>query len=736
MVFELLLLSVVVATAYLGPMVLRRFGPHQRVYGLMVVANLVLALVAFVSRTVSGASPEANMVGAIAIGAAFCLIMLPPMLRDLGRRALAGYHLRLAKLLSDLRELLQPGMGARQESELIETILAVREGREQEIVEALDQRRDELDDPAASRRIDERIIMTYLYAQRWSDAVLRYERLTSGGRRPGSPQLTVEMVRAYCEEEELEKAAELMHIIEDSPLAKEPVLLSLLSRARLVFLAFLGRTGAVEALVGPSGPLARMPEAARSFWFGIARLNAGDASGARNSLREAARLSRDDPRAQKVAQDHLARVDIPSQVGPHAVSVEVAELADRLTSTAGTSSARVSKAAGEDQAWLLPRLSHVPLRAMPVTTFMAVANLSVSLAVFLLWGGITDLGGLVATGANLKSATVAGEWWRLGTSMFLHVGIAHLALNVYGLWVLGRLVEQMHGSLRTVSIYLASGVAGALASTYLGGSATAMGASGAVLGLMGAAVAELALYRKHYPRRWARPLLGMLVVLSLAQIAVGFFYPIVDQWGHVGGLLSGALLGMLLSPRAQSLRFLRRGVSGGLAGAGLAFLVYAGFAMATTNYTDTLRGYDQVVRQVGGLQIQVPETWAKVSERELFDSGIAALLDLRRVPAEAGLDATISARLEAEHFGGALRAGFDRAKPSARSHLKLPAPWRGGELDVSVDRSSGPQRYRLVVFGRVVDQEIWLGAYYHPAVLTSLIEPVLGEALATIEPVR
>jgi rhomboid protease GluP len=730
--FELLLLSVVVMTAYLGPMILRRYGPHQRVFGLMLLATLALALIAFVSRTVKGASAEADTIGAIAIGAAFCLVMLPPTIRDLGRRALAGNHLRIAKLLSDLRELLQPGMGGRQESELVGTILAVREGREGEIVAALEARRERVQDSRAVRSIDERIVMTLLYAQQWDEAVERYERLTGGGHRPGSPHLTVEMMRAYCESNQLGKAAELMQIIEDSPVAKEPLLVTLVSRARLVFLAFVGRTNAVESIVGPSGPLAQMPEAARRFWFGIARLNAGDASGARTSLREAARLSEDDPRAQRVAEDHLARVDVPGQMGPHSVSMEVAELADRLTSIAGerSSSSAAGSTAGKPTS-ALPRLSAVPLRIMPVTAVMAAANIVGSLLVYLVFGNITDLGSLIATGANLKSATLGGEWWRLGSSIFLHVGVAHLALNVYGLWILGRLVEQMQGSIRTVAIYLLSGFVGALASTYLGGGATAVGASGAVLGLMGAAVAELAIYREDYPRRWARSLLGMLVVLSLAQVSIGFFYPIVDQWGHVGGLVCGAFLGMVLSPKARRASANRRRLGGVLAAGALLFLVYTLFSVSTTNYTDTLRGYERVTRNVGGLQVDVPSSWGPISPRELLDPGIGALLDLRRVPASEGLDATIAARLEAERSRGALRAGFDRAKASARSQLKLPSPWRGGELEVSVDDSSGIQQYRLVVFGRVMGDEIWLGAYYHPSALTALIEPVFGEVLAT-----
>lgn len=730
--FELLLLSVVVTTAYLGPMILRRLGPGQRLYGLMIVADLVLALLSFISTTIEGENQTANTVGVIAIGAAFCLIMLPPMLRDLGRRFMAADRLAVAKLLAELRELLQPGMGARPEAELIDTVLAVREGREQEVVDALKKRRQDFDDPMAQRMLDERIVMTYLYAQRWADAVTHYElRNDAAAGTVGSPQLSVEMVRAYCESEQIEKAAELMSVIESSRLASEPVLSGLVARARMVFLAFTGRTGAVEAIVGPGGPLAQMPAAARSFWAGVARTNAGDLSGARSSLKQAIKLSLEDPRARRVAELRLARLDEPGALGPHSVPVDVAELADQLTSKA--SEMRTSVASAAPPGKQLPRLGSIPLRLMPVTVALVLANIVVSLLVYLAFGGITDLGALIASGANLKSATLDGEWWRLASSMFLHVGVAHLALNLYGLWVLGRLIEQTHGSLRTLAVYGVSGVIGALASTYFGGSTTAVGASGAVMGLMGAAIAEFGAYRSHYPKRWVSPLFGMLVVLTLAQVAVGFFYPIVDQWGHVGGLLGGAGMGLVLSPNAGWLGRLRSGAGVAFATASVGFFAYAAVMSASTSYTQTLRRYDKVTREVGGLRLEVPNTWERVGPRELYDSGAAALLDVQRLPASAGLDAAIAARLESEHLrGGALRAGFDRAKPAARTQMALPAPWRGGELIVTVDGSSGLQRYRLVVFARVVDQEIWLGAYYHPSALTEAIEPVFAEILMSM----
>lgn len=736
--FELLLLSAVIATAYLGPMILRRFGPHQRSYGLMVIANLVLAVVAFAARSTDGPGPITDALGVVAIGAAFCLVMLPPIIRDFGRRAMASDHLRLAKACTGIRELLQPGMGARQEGEIIATILAVREGREQDIIDRLERHKNRVDEPSIRRALDERIIMTYLYAQRWSDAVSAFGRLNRNAVQLGSPQLAVEMVRAYCEEDEIESAAELVRLIEDSPLATEPILAGLVSRARMVFLAFVGRTSAVETIVGPGGPLARMPSAARNFWSGVARLNAGDASGAKTSLAEAARLSHDDPRARELAERQLARAESSTNLGPHSIPLEVAELADRLTSLAtdarfDSSGEETSESSEMERP--LPRLSSVPLKVMRVTAGFALANLLASVAVYFLYGSISDIGGLIAAGANVKSATLSGEWWRLGTSMFLHVGVAHLALNVYGLWVLGRFVEQIHGPLRAFAIYSLSGLLGALASTYLGGSATAVGASGAVMGLMGAAVTELGIYRKHYPRHWARPLLGALLFLTAAQVAVGFFYPIVDQWGHLGGLVGGAVLGLGLSSHAPLGRIGRIAATGILTVVSTVFLGFAAFSIATTSYTDTLRSYQVVKREIGGLQLSVPASWERVSSTELYDSGIAGVIDLRRLPMGEGVDAAVAARIEDEHLGGALRAGFDTAQISTQNRMALPEPWRGAELEVSVQGSSGTQHHRLVVFARAAGDEIWLGGYYHPSALTEYLEPVLSDVLTSVRPV-
>lgn len=730
--FDILLLSVAVWTGYLAVVVLARFGAGQRAYGMMILGDLVLAIVALAARRADASPTIANLVGTVAIGGGICLVVLPPILRNLSRRAVAADYMRVARMLVELRELLAPGMGARQEGELIETILAVRAGQVDGAIEMLRARRADADDAATRRHIDERITMTFLYARRWSDAIGEFESTFDREPGPMSPQLLVEMVRAYCEVGDLSRAAELVARIELAGGPDEPVLAFLINRARLVFLAFVGRTSAVEAIVAPGGPLGAMPASARCFWSGVARLNAGDRTGARASLSEAARLSGRDGRARQLAETTLLSIDRPGVAGPHQVPPIAAELADRLTELAAAprSTAR---------AQVPIKLSGVSWRQVPVTIGFLVANLAAAAALYLVSESAGDLGTLVLAGANAKSATAGGDWWRLVTSMFLHVGAPHLLLNMYGLWVLGRLVEQFHGSVRLFAIYVISGVAGALASVVFGGPATSMGASGAVFGLLGAAIVELAIHRRRYPRQWSGLLLGNLVFLTLANVAIGFLYPIIDQSAHIGGLIAGAALSLVLSRKlAIAMTLPVRLLAGVLALASATAIVYGAWGLVRHDYGDALRQGPRVRRTIGGLAIEVPKAWQQMSDYQVYDPNVATVLALERTRPEGGavgLDDAIDELLRAEHFGGAKRAGFESAADAERPLLRLPAGWVVRELTVRAHGVGGEQRFRASIFGRqTVDGELWLGSLYYPEALADSLAPLIAEVLGSAQP--
>ena len=151
-------------------------------------------------------------------------------------------------------------------------------------------------------------------------------------------------------------------------------------------------------------------------------------------------------------------------------------------------------------------------------------------------------------GANFGPATQDGEWWRLGTAMFLHFGAVHLALNSFALWDAGQLVERMYGHWRFLCIYLVSGLSGNLVSLVVqGNSAVSGGASGAIFGIYGAAFMFLWRERAAISKREFRWLFGGGLAFSTFAIVLGFIIPGIDNAAHIGGFLTGILASIVLS---------------------------------------------------------------------------------------------------------------------------------------------------------------------------------------------
>jgi len=150
---------------------------------------------------------------------------------------------------------------------------------------------------------------------------------------------------------------------------------------------------------------------------------------------------------------------------------------------------------------------------------------------------------MVAMGAIVPGLVQRGELWRLITSMFLHGGWLHWLANSWALYQLGTLYEVLFGSKRFALIYFSTGIiAGVASSMYNHG--PAVGASGAVFGIMGAFIFSIIrspLYR-HQP--WTRSLIAQLVFWIVVNLAIGYL-PFIDNVAHIGGLVSGLLLGLI-----------------------------------------------------------------------------------------------------------------------------------------------------------------------------------------------
>jgi membrane associated rhomboid family serine protease len=178
---------------------------------------------------------------------------------------------------------------------------------------------------------------------------------------------------------------------------------------------------------------------------------------------------------------------------------------------------------------------------------------------------------MVDLGADYGPLTLHGEWWRLGTSMFLHFGVLHIFFNMACLWQ-AQLVEAIFGHDGIAAIYLVAGLVGGVASLARHPTAVGAGASGAVFGVYGAFGAFLWLRRAHIPPDlWSKTVRSMGFFLAL-NLVFGLSVPSIDMSAHVGGLVAGAGAGaLLLVGRAARTRRPVRSV--GLAAIGVAIAV-------------------------------------------------------------------------------------------------------------------------------------------------------------------
>ena len=188
----------------------------------------------------------------------------------------------------------------------------------------------------------------------------------------------------------------------------------------------------------------------------------------------------------------------------------------------------------------------------PIVTWALVA---INVIVFLVDGAMGGLslglfgggGPLVEAGAVYGPLVAQGEWYRILTSAFLHLGLLHLAFNMYALYLFGPIVEQMYGHFEYLVIYLLCAAGGSVLTILLAPNQAAAGASGAIFGLFGLA---FVVGRRHKvmlgPQ--ARALLSQVGLLLVVNLVITFSVSGISWTGHVGGMIVGAVIGFLLPP--------------------------------------------------------------------------------------------------------------------------------------------------------------------------------------------
>ncbi len=154
-------------------------------------------------------------------------------------------------------------------------------------------------------------------------------------------------------------------------------------------------------------------------------------------------------------------------------------------------------------------------------------------------------------GAKDNSAIAGGQVWRFLTPIFIHGNILHFLVNMYSLYAIGSVVERFFGPWRTLALYLLSGIGGVVFglsfSTYL-----AVGASGAIFGLLGSLGVFLFKHRSTFGQAGTLQL-RQIIMIALLNLGLGLS-PGIDNWGHLGGLLSGTALAWFIGPSFELVR--------------------------------------------------------------------------------------------------------------------------------------------------------------------------------------
>ena len=211
-----------------------------------------------------------------------------------------------------------------------------------------------------------------------------------------------------------------------------------------------------------------------------------------------------------------------------------------------------------------------------VTQVLIAVNLTVFVLAIFAGGQLTRGGGDAFRDFGLfgPAVDVNGEWYRVITGGFLHDGLIHIGFNMYMLYVLGNMLERGIGSLRFTTLYMTSLVGGSLGALLVEPRALTVGASGAVFGLMGAAFVIIR-------QRGGDPFAGGLAMIIGINLVLTFTVSSISIGGHIGGLVTGALVGYVTELRPGGSPMSSRLASAVTAGIGLVLFGAAVWAAGT-----------------------------------------------------------------------------------------------------------------------------------------------------------
>ena len=185
----------------------------------------------------------------------------------------------------------------------------------------------------------------------------------------------------------------------------------------------------------------------------------------------------------------------------------------------------------------------------PIITYGIMALCIVLfMAMYLFGKGSSDIYTLLSFGANLDLLVKDGQIYRLFTCIFLHIGIWHLICNMYSLYMIGKEIESLYGKIKYLIIFIGSGICGSLLSITFTHNTVSAGASGAIFGLLGSLLYFGYYYRAYLGNSIKRSIIPVIVF----NLVIGFMSTGIDNAAHIGGLVGGILLSMMVGVPGKS----------------------------------------------------------------------------------------------------------------------------------------------------------------------------------------
>jgi rhomboid protease GluP len=450
------------------------------------------------------------------------LILLPALVGRLYNRRVMQQRYAAARRLARIIGWLHPADGFRELRAVTHALALAQQGELTAASETLKQFQNLKSSIGLAA-----ILNLYRIAGQWDELLVWRSQHRQEIDR--DPQFIPVLVRAYGETGDLRGMVELY----ERNRRKIGKLAPATSRdsCRLMLFAFCGKPQAVASLF--AGSLAVLPAPTRAFWLATADLASGAQDAAKRQFEEL--LPTADPPLRRAIQRRLSRISIPSQ--------PLDAPAQRLIEEA------VREQGHDEKFGAQPTLFSKRARATQILIVLNVLVFGLEICA----GGSTNLRVLYQLGALFPPAVRAGQWWRLISSTFLHLGALHLAMNMFGLWILGPFAEFALGFRRFVLVYLLAGV-GSMATVLAFSSgardtALTVGASGCVMGLVGVwGALTLRGWVREKASAAKRRLMAVLLIVSL-QVLFDSLIPQVSMTAHLSGAIIGFAATTLLRDR-------------------------------------------------------------------------------------------------------------------------------------------------------------------------------------------